>query len=88
MVKKGIIFGGIATVVIIAIIASASVSQTGNEALNLDMGQTHGTVSTAMGSPILGSASAPITIIEFGDYNYSGNSTKNNTFFYHKAVLL
>jgi len=68
MGKKGIIFGGIAAVVIIAIIASASVSQTGNEALNLDMGQTHGTVSTAMGSPILGSASAPITIIEFGDY--------------------
>ncbi len=68
MEKKGIIFGGIAAVVIIAIIASASVSQTGNEALNLDMGQTHGTVSTAMGSPILGSESAPITIIEFGDY--------------------
>jgi len=68
MRKKGIIFGGIAAVVLIAIIASASVSQTGNEALNLDMGQTHGTVSTAMGSPILGSDSAPITIIEFGDY--------------------
>ncbi len=68
MGKKGIIFGGIAAVVIIAIIASATVFQTGNEALNLDMGQTHGTVSTAMGSPILGSASAPITIIEFGDY--------------------
>jgi len=68
MRKKGIIFGGIAAVVLIAIIASASVSQTGNEALNLNMGQTHGTVSTAMGSPILGSDSAPITIIEFGDY--------------------
>ncbi len=68
MGKKGIIFGGIAAVVIIAIIASASVSQTGNETLNLDMGQTHGTVSTAMGSPILGSDLAPITIIEFGDY--------------------
>jgi len=68
MRKKGIIFGAIAAVVIIAIIASASVSLTGNEALNLDMGQTHGTVSTAMGSPILGSVSAPITIIEFGDY--------------------
>jgi len=68
MVKKGIIFGGIATVVIIAIIASTLVSQTENEELNLDMGQTHGTVSTAMGSPILGSESAPITIIEFGDY--------------------
>ncbi len=68
MRKKGIIFGGITAVVIIAIIASASVFQNGNETLNLDMGQTHGTVSTAMGSPILGSDSAPITIIEFGDY--------------------
>jgi protein-disulfide isomerase len=34
----------------------------------LDMGRTHGTVSTAMGSPILGDTSAPITIVEFGDY--------------------
>ena len=68
MRKKGFIFGGISAVVLIAIIASASVSLTGNETPNLDMGQTHGTVSTAMGSPILGSQSAPITIIEFGDY--------------------
>ncbi len=68
MRKKGIIFGGIGAVVLIAIIVSVSVSQTGNETPNLDMGQTHGTVSTAMGSPILGSDSAPITIIEFGDY--------------------
>ena len=68
MKKKGIIFSGIAAIVIIAIIASISVSQSVNEPLNLDMGQTHGTVSTAMGSPILGSDSAPITIIEFGDY--------------------
>lgn len=28
----------------------------------------HGTVDTAMGSPILGNPSAPITIVEFGDY--------------------
>jgi len=68
MRKKGIIFGGIGAVVLIAIIVSVSVSQSGNETLNLNMGQTHGTVSTAMGSPILGSDSAPITIIEFGDY--------------------
>jgi len=68
MKKKGIIFGGIITAIIIVIIASAAVSQTDNEALNLDMGRTHGTVTTAMGSPILGSESAPITIIEFGDY--------------------
>src|SRR3972149_8037429 len=68
MKKKGIIFSGIAAIVIIAIIASISVSQSVNESLNLDMGQTHGTVSTAMGSPILGSDSSPSTIIEFGDY--------------------
>jgi protein-disulfide isomerase len=32
------------------------------------MGRTHGTISTAMGSPILGDPSAQITIVEFGDY--------------------
>ncbi len=68
MKKKGIIFGGIISIVIISVIVSVSLSQSDNESLNLDMGQTHGTVSTAMGSPILGSDSAPITIIEFGDY--------------------
>ena len=68
MKKKGIIFSGIAAIVIIAIIASISISPSVNEPLNLDTGQTHGTVSTAMGSPILGSDSAPFTIIEFGDY--------------------
>jgi len=62
------IFSGIIIIAIITIIASISISQSVNESLNLDMGQTHGTVSTAMGSPIFGSVSAPITIIEFGDY--------------------
>ncbi|MCH8975930.1 MAG: DsbA family protein, partial [Thaumarchaeota archaeon] len=32
---------------------------------------THGTISTAMGSPILGNPSAPVTIVEFGDYQCS-----------------
>jgi protein-disulfide isomerase len=68
MKKKGVIFGGVAAAIIIVIIASAAVSQTDNETLNLDMGRTHGTITTAMGSPILGSESAPITIVEFGDY--------------------
>ena len=67
MNKKGIT-GGAIVAVIIGIIAAFSLSQTDNESLNLDMGQTHGTVSTAMGSPIFGEPSAPITIIEFGDY--------------------
>ena len=68
MKKKGIIFGRIVAAVIIGIIGAAALMQTGSESLNLDMGRSHGTVSTAMGSPILGSESAPITIIEFGDY--------------------
>lgn len=68
MKKKEMIFSGIIIIVIITITASISISQSVNESLNLDMGQTYGTVSTAMGSPIFGSVSAPITIIEFGDY--------------------
>ena len=71
MKKKGIIIGGIVALVIIGIIASFSTYQGENEILNLDMERTHGTVSTAMGSPILGSPDAPITIIEFGDYQCS-----------------
>ena len=68
MKKKGIILGSIAAIVIIGIIASISLNQNDYEALNLDMERSHGTVSTAMGSPILGSPNAPITIVEFGDY--------------------
>lgn len=66
MNKKGVIMG----VVAIAIIAgvAASLSATPAETVNLDMTRTHGTISTAMGSPILGDPNAPITIVEFGDY--------------------
>jgi len=64
--KKGLIVGGIAAVVIIGIIAYGA-TRFGSETLNLDMGRTHGTISTAMGSPILGNPSAPVTIVEFGD---------------------
>ena len=71
MSKKGLIIGGIAAVVIIGIIASYGATQFGSETLNLDMGRTHGTISTAMGSPILGNPSAPVTIVEFGDYQCS-----------------
>lgn len=31
-------------------------------------GRNYGTISTSLGSPLLGSSSAPITIIEFGNY--------------------
>ena len=66
MNKKGLILG----VIVIAIIAgvAASFSTSPAETVNLDMERTHGTISTAMGSPILGDPSAPITIVEFGDY--------------------
>ena len=66
MKKKGIIVGAIAVIIAIGVIASYSASS--SETVNLDMGRSHGTVSTAMGSPILGDPSAPITIVEFGDY--------------------
>ena len=66
MNKKGMIIG----IVVVAIIAGivASVSSSPSETVNLDMGRTHGTISTAMGSPILGNPDASITIVEFGDY--------------------
>lgn len=66
MNKKGIILG----VIVVAIIAgiAASFSSSTSETVNLDMERTHGTISTAMGSPILGDPSAPVTIVEFGDY--------------------
>jgi len=66
MNKKGVIIGVIFVAIIIGIVASFSTSP--SETVNLDMGRTHGTISTAMGSPILGDPSAPITIVEFGDY--------------------
>jgi protein-disulfide isomerase len=51
MKKKGIIIGVIVAIIAIGIIASYS--STSTETVNLNMGRTHGTVSTAMGSPIL-----------------------------------
>ena len=66
MNKKGVIIGVIAIAVIAGIAASLSSSST--ETVNLDMERNHGSISTAMGSPILGDPDAPITIVEFGDY--------------------
>jgi len=50
MNKKGVIIG----VIIIAIVAgvASSLFSTPFETVNLDMERTHGTISTAMGSPI------------------------------------
>jgi len=66
MNKKGAILGIIAISVIVVL--AASVSSSPSETYELDMTRTHGDISTAMGSPILGDPSAPITIVEFGDY--------------------
>lgn len=66
MKKKGIVIGIIIAIVAIGVIASYSNSS--SETVNINPGRTHGTVSTAMGSPILGDPNAPITIVEFGDY--------------------
>ena len=41
------------------------------ESINLDMSRSSGTVNTSMGSPVLGSPDASVTIIEFGDYQCS-----------------
>ena len=65
MNKKGLIIGVIVVAIVIGIAASYSPT---SETVNLDMGRTHGTISTVMGSPILGDPSASITIVEFGDY--------------------
>ena len=66
MNKKGVILGVIVVAIVVVIVASYSSAP--SETVNLAMGRTHGTISTAMGSPILGDPSAPITIVEFGDY--------------------
>ena len=66
MNKIGVIIGVIVIAIIVGTVASLSSSS--SETMNLDMERSHGTISTAMGSPILGDPSAPITIVEFGDY--------------------
>ncbi len=66
MNKKGLIIGVIVVAIVVGI--AASYSSPSSETVNLEMGRTHGTISTAMGSPILGDPSASITIVEFGDY--------------------
>ena len=64
--KKKIILSGVIVAIIVGIAAySSSIS---SETVNLDMSRTHGDISTSMGSSILGNPSAPITIVEFGDY--------------------
>ncbi|MDC4230760.1 MAG: DsbA family protein [Nitrosopumilus sp.] len=78
MNKKGVILG----VIVMAIIAGIATlySSPSSETVNLDMGRTHGSISTSMGSPILGDPTAPITIVEFGDYQcHQCNNWFHNT---------
>lgn len=65
MVKKGLLFGIIISIIVVGVILVYSTSSV--ETANTDV-RLHGTISTTMGSPIIGSQSAPITIVEFGDY--------------------
>ena len=66
MKKKGLILGIIIISIIVGV--AASVSSSNVESYDVDMTRTHGSISTAMGSPILGDPDAPVTIVEFGDY--------------------
>lgn len=65
MAKKGILFGIIVSIIAVGVILAYSTSSV--ETANTDV-RLHGTISTTTGSPIIGSLSAPITIVEFGDY--------------------
>jgi len=63
--KKGLFLGIAISIIIVSVILISSQSSIQNENTDVRM---HGTVSTTMGSSILGSPAAPITIVEFGDY--------------------
>ncbi len=66
-VVKKLVLIGIVIVAIIAISVSV-VSSSDLKSSESNMQRKYGTVDTTMGSPIFGSNTAPITIIEFGDY--------------------
>ncbi len=65
MVKKGFFLGIGISIIIVSVILVYSQSSIQTENTDVRM---HGSVSTTMGSSVLGSPSAPITIVEFGDY--------------------
>lgn len=58
----------IPVVIIIGIVTVYYESESAVDKSNLGVQRHLGTVDTSMGSPILGNINAPITIIEFGDY--------------------
>ncbi len=65
MNKKTILVGTVISLVLIGTIIVYSSSPVETE--NIDV-RSHGTISTTMGSSILGNPSASLTIVEFGDY--------------------
>ena len=65
MVKKGLLLGIVVSIIAVGVILVYSTSSVETANTNVRL---HGTISTTGGSPIIGSPSAPITIVEFGDY--------------------
>ncbi len=65
--KAKIIIPIVIVFVVVASVAAFYPTLSETESINLDMNQSFGTVNTSMGSPVLGSPDAPVTIIEFGD---------------------
>lgn len=55
-------------IVVVGLAYVLNLSSYDDNVINLDMERQVGDVNTSLGSPLLGSASAPVTIIEFGDY--------------------
>jgi len=69
--KSKIIIPIIIGFVVVVSIAALYPTLTEPDSINLDMSRTYGSVNTSMGSPVLGSPDASVTIIEFGDYQCS-----------------
>lgn len=80
MNKKGIVIG----IVVVILGMGIAFGISSYDYSNTEVGRTHGDVSTEMGSPILGDPSAPITIVEFGDYQCHACY---NWFHTHKPVI-
>lgn len=64
---KKLVLIGIVVAIIIAVSVGAF-SGSNIKSSDSNMQRKYGTVDTTMGSPVLGSDNAPVTIIEFGDY--------------------